>query len=167
MQSRLSFHLPHLLCLWHINRAILSKIKKVWCHFTQRDLGFATQEDIDEPSQIEDQIKCLMKNWWKCVNATTEECANHLFPTHQIGKKRTRAEDDKEEQDLLRQWEDRQTKVAAFVAGRNVERFRGLLVEWVVRAQIPFSDMEDKGFRDILQALLRRWLERLEGISFF
>lgn len=84
---------------------------------------------------------------------STSNAPRHPFLTHKIGMKRNRVEDEEEEQEISQQQEDRSTKVAALVARLNVERFSGLLVRWVVQAQIPFSAIEDKGFRDILLAL--------------
>jgi hypothetical protein len=84
---------------------------------------------------------------------STSNASRHLSLTHKIGIKRSRVENDEEEQEISQQEKERSTKVAALVARLNVKRFRGLLVRWIVQAQIPFSAIEDKGFRDILLSL--------------
>ena len=88
------------------------------------------------------------------VSGSTSNHSRHLFDTHKISVKRNRREvQEEEEVGSQEEEETRPVKVAALVARLNVERFRGLLVKWIVQAQVPFSTIEDSGFRDILLAL--------------
>jgi hypothetical protein len=99
-------------------------------------------------------------------SGSTLNASRHLFDTHKISMKRNREEEDREEQEQSQEQEDRPIKIAALVAKLNVERFSGLLVKWVMQSQIPFSAIEDKGFRDILLSLqpsLNRYLIKLHN----
>jgi hypothetical protein len=104
-------------------------------------------------------------------SGTTSNVNRHLKKDHGIILKRTqndREEEDETETILSRDSSVQQTQTApttfrALVTTYDVDRFRNLLIHWIVQQQIPYSAVEHTEFRDLLlylQPSLERYLIR-------
>ena len=88
---------------------------------------------------------------------STSNVLRHLKNAHQIPLKRTqfdREEEDKSESELSRQSSVREipppSGFRALVTKCDVDRFRSLLLRWIIQRQIPYSAVEHTEFRDLL-----------------
>jgi hypothetical protein len=77
--------------------------------------------------------------------------SRHLLKAHSIRVKREISEVEEEEQ--AQQTERREETFAALIARVNIDRFRELLVRWVVQSQAPYSAVKSQAFRDLLLCL--------------
>lgn len=87
--------------------------------------------------------------------------SRHLLKAHSIRVKREISEVEEEEQ--AQQTERREETFAALIARVNIDRFRELLVRWVVQSQAPYSAVKSQAFRDLLLCLqpgIERYLVR-------
>jgi hypothetical protein len=106
------------------------------------------------------------------VSGSTSNISRHLTDTHNISRKRNREEEEEEEETIFKRQEVslsiestsqpvRASMISSLVSRVDVERFRRMLVEWVVQDQIPFSGVNSKRLRDIfllLQPAMERFL---------
>lgn len=85
--------------------------------------------------------------------------ARHLSGRHHVTVKRSRSEtiienEEKEEsfaaESTMRQ---RQKRLLSVVTAVNIEEFRRQLVQWVVRAQIPYRKVSNNSFKNLLLSL--------------
>jgi hypothetical protein len=90
-------------------------------------------------------------------NASTSNAARHLKNFHQISGKRPRSEiedEEEEERTLSRQSSlqeiPRPPGFTALVTRLDIEKFRRLLLRWIIQQQIPYSAVEHIEFRDLL-----------------
>jgi hypothetical protein len=115
----------------------------------------------------------------------TANATRHLRSNHKLALKRQQSEIEEEEQaqineeeqeeeeELLSQHESRQQSVVSsrrsqshfstLVTTVQVERFRQLLIQWIIQAQIPYSCVENAQFRNLLLYLapsLQQYLVR-------
>ena len=87
--------------------------------------------------------------------------SRHLLKAHNIKVKREINEEEEEQEE--RQAERREATFAALIARVNVDKFRELLIRWIVQSQIPYSAVKSEAFRDLLLCLqpgIERYLVR-------
>ena len=89
---------------------------------------------------------------------STSNLSRHLSTIHKIEGSRKRKETPGENKPNPQKRQN-SSAVAALVTKVNIDDFRQLLVRWIVQAQIPYSTIENEGFREIL-LLLQPSLER-------
>ena len=77
--------------------------------------------------------------------------SRHLLRAHNIRVKREIS--DIEEEKLAQQAKRRDKTFTALIARVNIDRFRELLIRWVVQSQIPYSAVKSQSFRDLLLRL--------------
>lgn len=151
-----------------------SRVSQAWEHG-------AEYLDINQP-QCPPRWICDYCDAFITLNGdrVTTNAARHLRSKHQLVLKRRQSEIEEEDQHLINEDEDealsqdsRQQSVASslrsqsqfstLVTSVQVERFRHLLIRWIIQGQIPFSCVENTQFRDLLLYLapsLQRYLVR-------
>ena len=148
-----------------------SKISRIWEHGGE----YRDSQDLDGASSW----ICDLDNAIVSMKGRqgTSNASRHLLNKHGIRVKRTASEisgdSDKEEdnesdtsqprQPQPRQSQPRQQEFRSLVTTVDIERFRGLLVKWVVQCQVPFSAVTHEQFKAILLCLqphIERYLLR-------
>jgi hypothetical protein len=79
---------------------------------------------------------------------STSNVLRHLRDSHRIIVKRALSEEEDQEPQIKAP--TKREAFSALVTRIDVERFRYLLIRWIVQRQVPFSAVEHSQFRDIL-----------------
>ena len=91
---------------------------------------------------------------------STSNATRHLWRHHQIRLRDTQ-EDSEEEDEEEEAIEQRRSALDQFISRVDIERFRDLLVRWVVQCQVPFVAVGRSQFAELLlcaQPYLRPYL---------
>ena len=128
----------------------------IWQHGTEYiELG----QQTDSSSWICDHCDSIIS---LARSQSTFNVSRHLENVHKILVKRKRDETESAKEDRDQET-PRKEGFSALIARVNIERFRQLLVRWIVQCQIPFSAIKQEPFRDLLiclQPSIERYLIR-------